>query len=711
MPLWSPNREGDPLIGPRGDDLLRRSIRARTAASLPSSGRIEGMRRFARALAVLVAATCALVLVDWALDLRSEPDQTRMKINGALVGLVLTVVLAFMARPGGPQARHRKALQGVIVAALVLPVLTLVQYATGVSLGIDDPFGLDAPSPATADPGRIPDLAAVCLVALAAAQLMLLAERYLASQVMAVVVGLGGLLPVVGHAYGIERFYRLDTDTNAIAAPTGVVLVLLAVSLLALQAGTPNLTLLVGNTIGGVVVRRLLPAVVGVPLVLGALCVVGLRQGWYSVPVGIAGLMSVVTVVGTVMVLRLAHRMRQDDLRRSAAEDTVRLLQEAVAEREALAASLTRAEAHQRSIIASASDAYVAADLSGRVTEWNRAAERIFGWTREQAVGTDVEDLIIPPEHVEAHRAGLDRFRTTGEGTILGRSVALEGQRADGSRVPVEVTLWAVRADGPDGVATAHVHAFVRDVTDRVNSEAELRRVNEELEMFASIAAHDLRTPLTVVQGYAELLMAIDDVESPEQRAVHERAGKILAASKRGARLIDDLLAYASVGHGSLDLVPTDLAELASAAAADVVKASDRGAVFDAGEMPLVLGDRRQLGQLIGNLIGNAVKYVPADRTPEVRVEGALEPGGDTVLVRVIDNGVSIPIEEHERLFQPFVRGSTSEGLTGTGIGLAICRSIAERHGGTIWIEPGDGPGTTFALRLRAAPGNTGVTT
>lgn len=688
------------MIGVGSEDLLRRFHRARTVASLPSSGRIDRLRRVSRGLAAAVAVLCVLILLGWLVG--AEPGAMRMKANAALVGLLLTAVLAFMSRPTPLDEAQRRGALAVVALAAVLPLLTLVQDATGVSFGIDDPFGLDATAVGTTYPGRIPVLVSLCLVALAASLALLLRGATAASQVMALIVGVGGVIPLVGHSYGIESLYRLDLDTNAIAAPAGVVLVLLAVSMLALQAGTPTMTLLVGNTIGGIVVRRLLPAAVGAPLVLGAVFAAGWRQGWYSAPVGFAALMAVTTVVATVFAVRLAGRMRQDDLRRAAAEDAVRLLEVAVAEREALAASLARAEAHQRSIIASASDGYVAADLTGRISDWNRAAERIFGFTREQAVGRLLEELIIPPELRDAHRAGLDRFRTTGRGTILGRAVALEGLRADGSRIPVDLTLWAVRADGPDGGATATVHAFARDVTERVRAETELKRVNTDLEMFASIAAHDLRTPLTVVQGYAELLLAIGDDDTPEQRAVHEKAAKILAASKRGAQLIDDLLTYASIGHDAVAAEPVDLAEVAGTAAAEAVKVTGRGAVFEPGPIPTVAGDRRQLAQLLDNLIGNAVRYVPGERTPEVRISGELEAGGETVLIRLVDNGESIPVEEHERLFQPFVRGSTSQGQSGTGIGLAICRSIVARHGGALWIESHEGDGTTFCLRLPA---------
>lgn len=230
-------------------------------------------------------------------------------------------------------------------------------------------------------------------------------------------------------------------------------------------------------------------------------------------------------------------------------------------------------------------------------------------------------------------------------------------------------------------------------------SHAELERSNRDLGEMASIAAHDLKSPLTTIGGYANLLLNLPSVRSdPEALGYVER---IDAGVGRLSALIDDLLAFSQLGSGyEPELVDTAalVADVLDGLAADVAAA---GAVVTIGEIPDVNGDAMQLQQLFQNLLGNAMKF----RQPERRVEVGVtaERAGEWCVFAVADNGIGIEPRHRDYVFKMFQRVQRGGDQPGTGIGLAICRRIIENHGGRIWIDETRGGGATFRFTLRAA--------
>lgn len=229
-----------------------------------------------------------------------------------------------------------------------------------------------------------------------------------------------------------------------------------------------------------------------------------------------------------------------------------------------------------------------------------------------------------------------------------------------------------------------------RDVTELRHQTAELERSNTELERFASVVSHDLRQSLTAVSGFLALL---------ERRHAHELdddgrrlMGYALDAGARMGSLLDDLLAYARVGHSGREPEPVDAGELARRVAATV--AGDAG--VKVGELPVVRARRAELEQLLANLVGNAAKFVPAGRRPEVEVSAARE--GSWWRFEVADNGVGVDARDAERVFRMFARLHGAEEYPGTGIGLAIAQKVVENAGGRIWVRPRDGGGSVFSF-------------
>lgn len=355
------------------------------------------------------------------------------------------------------------------------------------------------------------------------------------------------------------------------------------------------------------------------------------------------------------------------------------------------------AERHLRRVIDTAGDAYVAVDNDSVVTDWNATATTVFGWTRDEAIGRHLVDLIVPPELADAHKTGFDRYQATGEAAILGRVIEVPARRQDGSIFPVEITVWEVTEEGARGF-----HAFIRDISERKAAEDRLRRTNEDLQAFAAMAAHDLRSPLAVISMYAELVSEELDEGTIEPAAAVDRLQRIRRAADRGVALIEDLLAYASIGSDSLEIGPVDLTLLTQAVAAELQAAADRDVQVRVDALPEVEGSLPLLRQLVSNLVANAVKYAPADRQVRIDVDAVPGRSVDWVTVRVTDNGDPIPEADRDRLFGMFQRGSHSD-VPGSGVGLAICQRVAEAHGGRVWIDADYRDGNRFCIELAGA--------
>jgi light-regulated signal transduction histidine kinase (bacteriophytochrome) len=272
--------------------------------------------------------------------------------------------------------------------------------------------------------------------------------------------------------------------------------------------------------------------------------------------------------------------------------------------------------------------------------------------------------------------------------------------RADGTRVPVLV-----------GIALLDEHrgiCYVLDISERKRTErtlalyaAELARSNRELEAFASVASHDLQEPLRTVASFTELLAARYGERLDADG--HELLDFVVGGVERMSALIEGLLAVSRVGTRGLPHASVDCERLVRTVVDDLKAAIDAtGATVTHGPLPTLPGDGTQLAQLLRNLLDNAVKFRRPGVPPRVRVEASRE--GDAWLFRVADNGLGIEAQYFDRIFVIFQRLHLHDEYPGTGIGLAVCRRVVERHGGRIWLESEAGVGSTFCFTLPAVP-------
>lgn len=477
-----------------------------------------------------------------------------------------------------------------------------------------------------------------------------------------------------------------------------------------------------------------------------------------------------------------------------------------------------RGEQFLRAVIDSALDAFISIDQHGVIVEWNRQAESMFGWSRDEAVGRAIAETIIPVHHRQAHTEGLKRLVETGEGTVLNRRLTLSALRRDGTEFPVELAISNPIQVGPQH----YIHAFVRDatehnkvvgavrvsealyhslvdclpihvtrsnlegriiyanktfcdmvgvreqeilgktnrdlsppemaekydrddrrvaetgevfadieentiagkdyffelrktpvrdatgkivatqaifwdVTEREQARAALARSHRDLDEFVAVVSHDLHAPMRAVVSYCQLLQ--QRYKGQPDDVAEEYVRYVMEGAKRMQTLIDALRRYARVTRKDTLHRPVDCERVLADAESNLeVEIKERTATVTHDPLPTVKGDPTQLMQLFQNLIGNAIKYCQQSR-PMVHVRA--EESDDAWQFSVRDNGIGIDLTKVKDIFRIFQRLHSEEAeFSGTGIGLATCKRIVERHGGEIHVESNPGEGSVFRFTV-----------
>lgn len=319
------------------------------------------------------------------------------------------------------------------------------------------------------------------------------------------------------------------------------------------------------------------------------------------------------------------------------------------------------------------------------------------GWA--VAIGTPIESLTADLWRSLWLLTGFAALLLAGS---LGLAWALGGRIARAVRAlgPAAEKLGYGQAVFVPALPIREVDEVARAITRASSVLAQaheaLERSNLDLQQFAYIASHDLKTPLRSIGGFVQILERnyADKLDDKALSLIHRTA----AAVKRLEQLTEDLLSYARVNSEVRPFAPVHCAEMLD----EVLQLLDAaivgsGARVSCGELPEVMGDRTQLVQLFLNLIGNGIKYC-ADKAPVVHVSARRT--GHEWEFSVTDNGIGIDARHHEKIFEVFTRLHTQQAYTGTGIGLAICRRVVQRHGGRIWLTSTLGEGSTFCFTL-----------
>ncbi len=357
-----------------------------------------------------------------------------------------------------------------------------------------------------------------------------------------------------------------------------------------------------------------------------------------------------------------------------------------ITDRKAVQEELRASEEMHRSLVAASPDAVTMTDLEGNIVYVSPQTLQLHGYeSDDELLGKSALDLIAPQDHARAI-SGLQATLT--ESSV--KNLEFTFLRKGGSRFIAELNAALIR--DADGNPYRFV-AYTRDISDRKAMEKELRDRNEELEAFAHTISHDLLTPVAIVEGYTKAALEAD----AEGRTQAER--ECLEAIARGAQrmsdLINSLLQYAQAGHVGLESHRVDPEEILMEVLVDLEEEISAGGVEISveNELPPLRADAVKLRQVFTNLIGNAVKHM--GNHPEPRVEVGVSLQGGKAVFHVRDNGIGIPSELQNRIFEPF-RHFSLAGSPGLGIGLSTVKRAVTAWGGGVWVESQPGAGAAF---------------
>jgi two-component system sensor kinase FixL len=366
--------------------------------------------------------------------------------------------------------------------------------------------------------------------------------------------------------------------------------------------------------------------------------------------------------------------------------------------------ALQEREARLRSILETAPDAIIVIDERGIMESYSPAAERLFGYTAEEALGRNVS-MLMPSPYRERHDSYLDHYLRTGERRIIGIGRVVVGRRKDGSTFPMELA-----------VGEAHVNerrvftGFIRDLTERQLTESRLQELQAELlhvsrlsdvGQMASALAHELNQPLAAIVNYVQATRRMLEASAaPPAPRILDTMDKAVAQAARAGDIIQHLRSF--IRKGETERSTEDLSKMVEEATALGLVGAKEGGIkvqidLSADSLPVFI-DKVQIQQVVFNLIRNSVEALPESDVRELTVTTRRADCG-MALAAVADSGPGLAPAVAEQLFQPFV--TTKE--KGMGLGLSICRSIIEAHGGRLWATPNPERGVTFQFSIPMA--------
>jgi len=632
------------------------------------------------------------VLAGWTFNIQIlksvHPGWATMKANTAL-GFVFAGATLYLLQRGTTTGRILAVVFGAATATL--GAFTLIQYFTQLNFGIDQAVFDTAET--TLSPGRPAPITAFNFLLLGAALILLdTREGTLrgAAQLFAIpALGLS-YLALLGYIVSANSLYEV-AGFSSVAFHTAVGQTFLGIAVMASSPETGITRMLINKGDGSRLARRLIVLSVVLFPVLGWLRIKAEETGVFSSEMGVAFLISITLVIFLAFIL-----LPLDALIR------------AEVERERLGAAIhasKRAENTFRDVLNAAPDGMLVVNRSGEIVMANTEVEKLFGYTHDELMGSSVE-MLVPVRHQHEHESHRETFWRNQSTRPMSQGSKLVGRRQDGTEVPVEIALSPVQTEQGDLVISS-----IRDISERLRfidalsqKNVELERASKAKDHFLANMSHELRTPLTVVIGFVKTLMmkAAGPLNAEQERQV----SKIESNATHLLTLLNDLLDLAKVESGSeeISLEPVDLRSVVEEVETSLRPlAEGKGLALEIDCPPrhtLGSSSRRTLIQILLNLANNSIKFTTAGSV-RIVVEGA--PGGNRAITRVhvVDTGIGIRPEDHEKLFQPFTQLGPNTIGAGTGLGLHLSRSLARSLGGDVTFRSLYGQGSTFTLILR----------
>ncbi|MEM9220227.1 MAG: PAS domain S-box protein [Cyanobacteria bacterium P01_F01_bin.150] len=365
-------------------------------------------------------------------------------------------------------------------------------------------------------------------------------------------------------------------------------------------------------------------------------------------------------------------------------------------------------------VVESTEDAIVTKDFNDCITSWNAGAEKLLGYTASEASGQS-DTMLCPTDRFAEADQILEQVK---QGTSINQFETVRRHK-NGSLLDISLTLSPLKDRNGQVIGTSKI---MRDISERKAAEQKLKAEvnkrqqviqtlqrttkrledsNQELQDFAYVASHDLQEPLRKVQAFGDRLSHICQDQLSEKG--HDYLTRMLNAAVRAQALINDLLSFSRVTTQAKPFIPTNLSQVMAGVLSDLeVRIEQTGATVDVDPLPTIDADRMQMRQVFQNLLGNALKFHKPGVAPQilVRVKCYLMGGEEVCELRVIDNGIGFDVKYCDRIFQPFQRLHGRKTYEGSGIGLAICRKVIYRHGGSLQAKSKPGDGATFIVTL-----------
>jgi signal transduction histidine kinase len=690
------------------------------------------------------------------------PGLVTMKFNTAIaLGLCAASLGLLVHVERGPSERSSRGrgpdrILGArlcAVGCLLIALATGFEYVSGVNLGIDELLIRDDPDPVdVVYPGRIAPASVVSLTLLASALLALRGSGRPGGRLaeyLALAAGLVALLPLIGFIYQASGFSGLGSRAK-MAVHTSISLIALAIGILCARPEGRLVSIVAADSPGGVLARQLFPASILIPLVFGWARLMGERLGWFDSDMGVVLVATATFAVMAMLTWITARDLHGLHLARKSAETAVHaqadLLNGII---ESIGEGVVACDEKGRFLMFSSSARRIAG-LPGLDVPPEQWSARYGAFTPDGSTpfpteslplvramrgeSVDEVELLIRnrgrPEGARVVVSGRP-LRSAGGGDCLGGVVVMRDvtllRRAEqdlrqarhelertvldsaqelaqaSSELRRQFVLKQAAASEPNGPG-GEEHVNLANAARALQSTAgTLRQVNlhltrkvTELDEFSYVASHDLQEPLRKLVSFSALLRQDLGRELPERAA--KDLEFISEAARRMQALVQDLLALSRAGRRELQVEPLSLAACADAAIQNLNPLiEEKQATLTRDDLPTLPVDRTLITQLYQNLIGNALKFVRG-RPPVIHLSARRE-GHDWIL-GVHDNGIGINPEHFEQIFAPFRRLHGRAEFDGSGIGLAICRRAAARHGGRIWVESSPGQGSNFFVSL-----------
>lgn len=497
-----------------------------------------------------------------------------------------------------------------------------------------------------------------------------------------------GFVGLIGYFFGEPLLY--GGNITPLSMPTTLVFFLLGFGILAMGGMKSFIFRSLSGTSGrAMILRSLLPI----------LCLILIFDEWMDVLLANHPLFNFIfasTVlvllmipIGGWLVIRVTHKVFEE------AEEAGKL-------RDAAEQALRNSEEQFRNLTYGAHDAIIVIGQDGRIRVFNPAAERIFGYSVQEALAMPV-DVLVPDGYANNHKKIIQRYSETGHSTVIGRTRELTGKRKDGGIFPIELSLSEFRVG--DEISFTGI---IRDISERKETEAKLEQFTDELiesnatkDKFFSIISHDLRSPFNGILGLTNILLK--DYRSMDEQEIKLLLGTLQKASEKAFDLTENLLLWANTQTNKISYLPMEfnlhsaIDEVVAIAKAQAAKKNIR-LISDGAIEQIVFGDKQMVNTIMRNLISNAIKFTPLGGTVVVSVARL----NHHCEISVKDTGIGIPEEHIPHIFNIERKYNTNgtSNESGTGLGLILCREFVENHGEKIWVESKYGKGTTFTFTL-----------